>query len=377
MKMVSTPVFDVETFFASQYGAATVGGTPNFLLSIGADTGDVTPQMSKDFEVAETNSTLLPDITIDSSTEKYYWANVTANPDGTTTPQLTEFELSSTERRQIAVIGNLAYIAGGCQLVFDGHTVCESGFLVRPRIIALTASNSTGQLVSEGEYDYRLHWEWIDCQNNLHLSPPSAISTVTLGVSDDTVTAVCSSAHSMRANNGATPSGTAHALVLTRTLATESQTSATLIGRNSVSPPSSSLNGLTLFVLISDTTGYNLYTVTFDAGSVDADAIVADINAAVSRVTATNSNGHIVLTANEAGEGAFLECSGGTSISILGFVEYENDTGTTTRTKGQNFQRAAGPSCRRPCLERFGPPPTSTSPSSSPTRRAQDSPMSS
>lgn len=341
MKMVSTPVFDVETFIASQYGGATVGGTPNLLLSLGDDTGDVTPQLSKDFEVADVTSTLLPEIVLDSSTSKYYWANATANPDGTTTPQLTEFELSSTDRRQVAVHGNLAYISGGCPLVFDGHTVVESGFLVRPRIIALTSSNSTGELIPGAEYDYRLHWEWIDCQNNLHLSPPSAISTITLGASDDTVAAICSSAHSMRANNGAIGSGTAHALVLTRTLGTESQTSATLVGRASVSPPSSSLNGLTLFVLISDTTGYNMYTTTFDAGSIDADAIVVDINAAVSRVTATNSNGHIVLTADEAGEGAFLEVSGGTAIDILGFVEYENDTGTTTLTKGQNFQRAA------------------------------------
>jgi len=341
MKMVSTPVFDGETFFASQYGEPGVGGTPNLILSVGNDTGDVTPQICKDFEVADVTSALLPDVVLDSSTGKYYWANATANPDGTTTPQLTEFELSSTERRQVAVLGNLAYIAGGVPLVFDGRTAVESGFLVRPRIISLTPFNAAGELLSGAAYDYRLHWEWIDSENNLHLSPPSAISTITLGASDDTVTAICSTAHSMRSNNGAIAAGSAQACVLTRTLATEALTSATLVGRATVSPPSASLVGLTLFVLISDTTGYNMYTTTFDAGSVDADAIAADINAAVSRVTATNVNGHIVLTADEAGAGAFLEVSGGTAIDILGFVEYENDTGTTTLTKGQNFQRAA------------------------------------
>lgn len=341
MKMVSTPVFDVETFFASQYGAATVGGTPNLLLSIGTDTGDVTPQMSKDFEVAETNSTLLPDIALDSSTEKYYWANVTANPDGTTTPQLTEFELSSTERRQIAVLGNLAYIAGGCQLVFDGHTVCESGFLVRPRIIALTASNSTGQLVSEGEYDYRLHWEWIDCQNNLHLSPPSAISTVTLGASDDTVTAICSSAHSMRANNGATPSGTAHALVLTRTLATEAETAATVVGGATLDPPATVLNGLQLNVLTTVNGTPDFDSVTFGVGDTSAANIVSTINAAFSGATATAPAGTLVLTHDTPGENNFLSVGIGTGATALGFPDGTNAVGTTSRTKGQNFQRAA------------------------------------
>ncbi len=341
MKLVSTPVFDVETFFASQYGAATVGGTPNLLLSIGTDTGDVTPQMSKDFEVAETNSTLLPDITIDSSTEKYYWANVTANPDGTTTPQLTEFELSSTARRQIAVLGNLAYIAGGCPLVFDGHTVCECGFLVRPRIIALTASNSTGQLVSEGEYDYRLHWEWIDCQNNLHLSPPSAISSVTLGASDDTVAAICSSAHSMRANNGATGSGTAHSLVLTRTLATESETAATVVGGATLDPPATVLNGLTLNVLTTVAGTPDFDSVTFGAGDTSAANIVSTINAAFSGATATAPAGTLVLTHDTPGENNFLSVAIGAAGTALGFPDGTNAVGTTTRTKGQNFQRAA------------------------------------
>jgi hypothetical protein len=113
-QMVSVPFFDVELFFASQYGEATVGGTPNYLLSVADDNADVTPQLAKDLEVADVTSVQPPEIVLDSSTGKYYWANATANPDGTTTPQLTEFELSSTKRRQVAVFGNLAYISGRC-----------------------------------------------------------------------------------------------------------------------------------------------------------------------------------------------------------------------------------------------------------------------
>lgn len=342
-KMVSTPIFDVETMFASQYGDSGVGGTPNLILSVGDDNGDVTPQLCKDFEVADVTSTLPPEIVLDSSTGKYYWANATANPDGTTTPQLTEFELSSTDRRQVAVLGNLAYIAGGVPLVFDGLTVCESGFLVRPRIISLTGSNDDGDLLNGAAYDYRLHWEWIDSENNLHLSPPSAISTVTLGSSEDTVTAVCTSAHSLRNNNGALGTGGSHALVLTRTLATRTHGAATLLGRNVVDPPSSSLSGLTLLIFIEDQTGAQLFTVTFDGGSVDTDAIVDDINAVTTgRVTASNEGGAVMLTLDDAGEGNFLWIyGGGTANATLGFLDNEHDEGTTRTTKGENFQRAA------------------------------------
>lgn len=341
MKLVSTPIFADETFFATQYGGATVGGTPNFLISIGADTGDVTPQMAKDFEVADVNSALLPDISFDSTTSKYYWANATANPDGTTTPQLTEFELSSTDRRQVAVLGNLAYLAGGCPLVFDGHTVVESGFLVRPRIINLSSSNSTGTLISEGEYDYRLHWEWIDCQNNLHLSPPSAISTVTLGANDDTVTAICSTAHSMRANNGATPSGTAHAVVLTRTLTTEVETAATVVGGESLDPPATSLNGLTLNVLTTVAGTPDFDSVTFGAGDTSAANIVATINGSFSGATASAPAGTLVLTHDTPGENNYLSVTIGDAATALGFPDGTNAVGTTARTKGQNFQRSA------------------------------------
>jgi hypothetical protein len=342
MRMVSTPVFTTETFFASQWGAGTVGGTPNLLLSLGTDTGDVTPQLAKDFEVADTTSALLPEIAFDSSTSKYYWANATANPDGTTTPQITEFELSSTERRQVAVLGNLAYIAGGVPLVFDGRTVVESGFLVRPRIISLTGSNSTGKLINGAEYDYRLHYEWIDCENNLHLSPPSAISTITLGASDDTVTANCAAPHSMRSNNGAASVGGSHSLVLSRTLGTVTRTAPSLFGRAVVDPPSSSLNGLDLLLFVEDETGSQLFTITFDAGSVDTDAIVTDINAVTTgRITASNQGGAVLLTLDDSGEGNFLWVYGGTAIDILGFVANEFAEGTTSIVKGENFQRAA------------------------------------
>lgn len=341
-KMVSTPIFDVETMFASQYGEPGVGGTPNLILSIGDDNGDVTPQLCKDFEVADVTSVLPPEIILDASTGKYYWANATANPDGTTTPQLTEFELSSTERRQVAVLGNLAYIAGGVPLVFDGRTAVESGFLVRPRIISLTPSNGAGELLPGAEYDYRLHDEWIDSENNLHLSPPSAISTVTLGASDDTVDAVCSAPHSLRSNNGAVASGGSHALVLTRTLATATFGPAVLTGTKLADPPNAVLNGEQMFPHISDSLGSGLLPVTFGVGDTTLANIVNTINAATAgRIIASDFSGFLRLTSVESGADVAMQSGlGGTSVTVFG-LPTTGAFGTTTRTKGQNFQRAA------------------------------------
>ena len=84
----------------------------------------------------------------------------------------------------------------------------------------------------------------------------------------------------MRYNVGAFTSGGCVRLKAYRTQATVTKTIPTLVGRANVDPPSSSLDGLTLFVLISDSSGYTLTTVTFDSGSTSPSAIVTDINAA-------------------------------------------------------------------------------------------------
>jgi len=345
-KMVSTPIFDVETMFASQYGDSGVGGTPNLILSIGDDNGDVTPQLCKDFEVADVTSALPPEIVLDSSTSKYYWANATANPDGTTIPQLTEFELSSTDRRQVAVLGNLAYIAGGVSLVFDGLTVCESGFLVRPRIISITPSNGDGELLNDAEYDYRLHWESIDSQNNLHLSPPSAISTVTMGASDDTNAIVGSTPHSMRNNNGTTALGGAVSLVATRTLATLLEAPAVIQGTKPADPPTGApfgtLDGEGLALFISDSSGSDIIVVSFtSADDASLAAVINTINTATSgRIIASDFSGLLRLTSVESGATVSMNSGlSGIAVQVFG-LPITTVFGTTATTKGQNFQRA-------------------------------------
>ncbi len=337
--LAASPAYSTELFIPIRYGASGVGGSANIIVSAsGVDNEDVTPQIVKDLEVSGGTSALLPDVALDSSTGKYYWANAAAKPDGALTPLLTEFSLTSTGRRQTAQLGNLAYIAGGAPLVFDGLTLTESGFQERPRIISLTGSNGSGQLLSGGTYRYRIHWEWVDSDGNLHLSPPSAITSITLGAAEDTVDISCSTPHSMRRNSGA-PSETIN-IVVSRTLCTVSRTAAVITGLVSISPPSGVLNGLTL--LINDGDGA-IHTVTFGAGDTTATAILATINAVTTtEVTATAPSGLLVLTSTDTGDTAILQVLGsGTANTILGFAGSTVDVGETTVTVGENFQRSA------------------------------------
>lgn len=344
-RLSSSPVAQAgEVVFAARVDSDW-SQSPNMLLSVTGDTTlndadrRVTPQVAKDIQAADSSSTLLPDLTKDETTGKYYWCNGVKNPDGDSVPVVTELSLDSTARRQTAQLGNLVYIAGGVPCVYDGKQVVECGFLVRPEIISLTGSNGAGALLGGATYDYRLHWEWIDSDGNNHLSPPSEIESVTLGSSEDTVTAVCSTPHSLRCNSGSTQQGSAVRLVLSRTLATKTDTTPSLTGSANVDPPDSSLDGLTLR-LFNDST---VYTVTFDSGSTTLSAILADINAVTgSAIVASDGGaGRIKLTAGDTGEDAYVMVLSGTSNSIVGFTTFQTATGTTTYTKGENFQRTA------------------------------------
>lgn len=329
------------TYFGVRFGEGSLGGTPSALMSYATQvalTNENSPQVVKDLESVGTASDLLPDLALDASTGKYYWVNAAANPDGELTPFVTEFELGSTERRQTAQFGNLVYIAGGVPLVFDGVTLCESGFLERPRIISLTPSNGSGQLLPEASYDYRAHWEWIDSDGNLHLSPPSTISSVTLGASDDTVTAVVTSPHSLRRSR--TVASSAVRCVLSRTLAIGEKSGATVRGTESPNPPSTSLSGEDLFIFVHDSAGDTVDIISFGVGDTNTDDIVDTINGAATRSTATNDGGTVRITTDETGEEVTLKILESDASTILGLpttLVY----GTDTRAKGENFQRTA------------------------------------
>lgn len=156
---------------------------------------------------------------------------------------------------------------------------------------------------------------------------------------------VCATPHSMRYNVGAQASGGSVRLKAYRTQATVSRTFASQTGLASVDPPTSSLDGLNLFIFIDDSGTSAMLQVTFDSGSTTQAAIITDINAVTTgRVVASDAgSGRIKLTAVESGEGVFLTVAGaaGDAAGILGFVNGVTVEGTTRFTKGENFQLCA------------------------------------
>ncbi len=332
--------------FAFRYGTTSSPANATNMLAYVPDSNSSTSVLlcvAKDFEAAAAPGTQLPDLAQDATTGKWYWANAALNPDGESTPLVTELELGSTDRRQTCRFGGLTYVGGGLPLVFDTRFLWESGYTERPRIISLTGSNGSGELLPNGSYDYRYHEEQVDALNYLHLSPPSEIESITLDSSDDTVTAVVSSSHGLRGNRHASSVGVGIRGVLSRTLATVETTPAVLEGEFTVTPPSSDLDGLLLDILYEDEGGATFYTVTFSAAAVDADTIASEINAETSAdITATNDGEFITLTSVAEGENVRIAISvTSTAADILGLAAHSSAVGTTTRSKGENFQRAA------------------------------------
>lgn len=341
---------NVDTLMAIRTGAATIGGSPNFLISGGQ--AQTCPQIVKDLEVAGftpvasgTPQALLPDLIRDPSTGKYYLVNAVASPDGAATPLVTEFSYGVAERRQVSQMGNIAYIAGGCPQAFDGVTLVESGFLTRPRILSLTPSTASGALLGGTTYDYRVHAEWVDSDNRIHLSPPSVISSVTLAAANNTVTAVVSTHNSQRVNLGSESIGSEIRYVLSRTESTLSTTAAHTTGSAALDSPPSTLNGQLLEISYYHNGVLDSVSCAFvGADLVSFTTLLAKINGSGigGDILASNSGGVLLLTARVSGATeSFVVLSASTAATNLGLIVDLPFTGTTTITKGQNFQRAA------------------------------------
>ncbi len=320
--------------------------TPNMLLELARDSDEVVPIAVKDLGFASPPSGgQLPRIAIDTSQDpdRYYWAHAVQGADGASIPVVCELRLNDPGRRQIARIGRGAVISGAMPCWYDGAQLVELGFPVRPRIVSLTSSNGAGELASGATYHYVAVQSWFDALGRLHRSPVSApVELVLTDTTHDTVAAVITGQHSYRSNHGSAPQGSVVRTDLYRTRAIVTKTQAVIIGRISVSPPPVVLNTLTLQIYVSDLTGEQLFIVTFDAGSVDASAIAADINAVTTgRVTASNSGGAIALTLDDAGAPNQIWVTGGTAIEELGFIDNDTAIGVTEVEEGDTFHLTA------------------------------------
>jgi hypothetical protein len=177
----------------------------------------------EDYLAAADASGFLGRVGYDTSTGKYYWPNWIVDGDARFVPKVTEFSYGSTGRRQVAALGGLLYLATGGVQVYDGQQLVDAGFREQPRIISATPSNGAGSLPSSVSLLVAVVWEWRDAKGNLHQSSPSLVTTVTMGVADDTITVVASAPHSLRKNASADASASSVTVVAYRSISGVSQ----------------------------------------------------------------------------------------------------------------------------------------------------------
>lgn len=87
-----------------------------------------------------------------------------------------------------AVLGNNFHIAGGVLLDYDGVRTVEHGFHLYPETVTSVASNGAGTLTVSGTYRFKVVYEWVDAQGQIHRSAPSVAVSQVMGAADDTIT---------------------------------------------------------------------------------------------------------------------------------------------------------------------------------------------
>lgn len=133
----------------------------------------------------------------DASTGLYYWAKTVRDPlsafsDPVNQPALSEFKVASTDRRQACEFDGQLIITGGTPLTFSGGPHYTDIGFEPPVLGGATPSNGAGTLTNSASYSYCAVFKYIDAAGRTTLSPPSAIQSITMGASDDTVTLIYS-----------------------------------------------------------------------------------------------------------------------------------------------------------------------------------------
>ncbi len=85
-------------------------------------------------------------------------------------------------------VGRSNVIAGAINLYYDGRAPIEIGFLTCPNRMSAASSNAAGSMTSSATYSYKAYWEWTDVLGQVARSTFGAVTTITLGGTDNTVT---------------------------------------------------------------------------------------------------------------------------------------------------------------------------------------------
>lgn len=328
-------------------------------LTIGGTTG-IAHLVTRDFVRAKDVNLIssvyhkFPNLSLDSTTGALCWAaNRDPGVESNGMPVLTLLDMKSTARRHAVEYGGLLYFAGATPSVYDGRFAGELGFSESPGIQSLTASAASGALASGATYYYAAHWEIVLADGSVMVSPVSvggnsgesvtSAAVVTLGASDNQVTAVVTTPHSVRVAASNALAGASVVCVLSRTEWIVTETPATLLGtRDFTTTPltAGDLTGKTLNMFISSVI---LQTVTFSATDDSATEVAAAINAQTTGLTASVVGGAIFLETDNGGSSEYIIVTGGTATvagsAFVGFATGDVAHGASTGEPGSILRR--------------------------------------
>lgn len=155
----------------------------------------------------------------DPSTGRWYMVRLETNNNSEANPIVTEMHAFSTERRQMAEIGGLLFISGGCPVVYDGTQVVESGFVSAPRFYGVDHVVGAGSVTASARYFLQGVSVFVDARGNQHFSIPSEQQDLTTDAGDNTITGEVTHGCTLRRLPSVTGNGSALRIDLHRTSA--------------------------------------------------------------------------------------------------------------------------------------------------------------
>lgn len=353
LTMVSVPAEILPTSLGQVVAFGAVGGdgtggengepsTVYYQVRVFND-NNILPLAALDFDLGAPPLEVPPLVVVVGSA--VYLPRLAVNEDERPSPSVVRVS-STNERRQWSTVGGALYFAGGTVLRYAGRAITEAGFHERPRIISSSSSIGAGELLASAEYDYRIHWEWIDEIGELARSAVSDIHTLTMGAGDDTVELVCSTPHSLRTSDGGQFIGSSVRLVAERTAATVTETAAELTGSNVVTLPGDSFAGRNLFLKLEDSAGSVNLSHAFGSDPISVQDLVDTLNGdssatASGRAVYSHSASRIIVATTESGSATSIvvPTSPSSANIVIGWLGSATAIGTTSRTKGTNFHR--------------------------------------
>ena len=95
---------------------------------------------------------------------------------------LIQLDFQSQNTYTSSFLNDNLFVVGGVLNTYDGDSMVEQGFNLFPEDLTVSATPTTGGSMSDGTYQYKVLYKWIDAKGKTHLSAPSvALSQILTG----------------------------------------------------------------------------------------------------------------------------------------------------------------------------------------------------